>query len=333
VIAWRVMGYSPKLFEIGLPGSVAWSQVKSPEPSSINVTRVFKSHITVQYDTVIVGGDFKPRRITLERYRTLFGKSTRISSFLFTSALQDLLLGQQQEALSRQTGRQQQQQQWGQQQQQQDPISLLNIAQQLLRQGGIATLHQKGLREFISTVQQLSGTAVGASVPELVQLVLETVPKLSDFIRDRKKKQRQKERNADEKGAEGGEEGTEGEDEEGEETDQPNTAGDGGGAPGGGGFTTARAVHQQQQQQSGPSSSGVAAASGDTNTATAAATAGDSGVADGDSSSDAGDDSDAVSDDSSEPGEGVLPGATVRPDVVSGENIAQGSDGRQKAAS
>jgi hypothetical protein len=288
--------------------------------------------------------DARPSGGTLQQhYRS---KGTTFS-FLLLSALQDLLLGQQQETLSRQTGQQQQQQQQRSQQQQQrqerDPISLFSIAQQLLRQGGIATLHQKGLREFLSTVQQLSVNAVGASVPDLVQLVLETVPKLSEFIRDRKKKQRQKERNADKKGAEGEDEGTDSEKEEGEEGEQQEmevsgqkrqrrgrdaavavtaaaAAGDGVGGVEGGGFTTASVVHQQQQQQhSGPSSSAVTAASGDT--ATAATAAGDSGVADDESSSDAGDESDAASDESSEPGEGVLPGAAAaRPDVVSEGN-------------
>lgn len=85
------------------------------------------------------------------------------------------------------TGSQQQQQQEGAGA---PATSLFSVAERLLREKQIASAHAKSLGGFLNVVKQLSWVVKGADPAEAVLAVLQQVPSLVDFIRQRHLKAR-----------------------------------------------------------------------------------------------------------------------------------------------
>lgn len=85
-----------------------------------------------------------------------------------------------------------QQQEQGQQDADARTVSLISIAERLLREGQIGARHAKSLRVFLDTVKQLSWAIKGADPAEAVLAVLQQVPNLREFIAERHMKARKK---------------------------------------------------------------------------------------------------------------------------------------------
>jgi hypothetical protein len=222
---------------------------------------------------------------------------------------------------------QQQQQRHQQQQQQGQDLSLFSIAQRLLSQGEVAALHNKRLGEFLGTMEALSSMAVGASVPDLIELVLKNVPGLAEFLKERKQKQRkakragQDEAEAEEEGEQGEGEGTEQQEQQQQKpgvTKERGAAAAATAATGvGAGFASAEQLLQQHQQQQSQQSDSAATAATGTTAATAATRGAESCDDVDDQSSDAGDETSDEEDESSELLEDVPSAAAhTKPDVV-----------------